>query len=181
MAMTDDVGIVMPDGLAALGYRLRDEREDDLTFLQALYASTRADEMTAIAHWSAEQASAFLIQQFTAQHHHYRTQISHCRFFVIERCGTSVGRLYLQFRPTQIRVVDIALLPDVRNQGVGSALLAGVIETAAAPASVGIFVDRGSPALRLYRRLGFERIGETAFHIEMVRVTHASHQPNTAS
>ncbi len=159
-----------PRSLSRQGYALRDERDDDTAFLQILYASTRADEMAAIDAWTASQAGAFLNQQYAAQRHHYRTQIGPCRFLVIDRHGEPVGRLYHATRQTQLRVVDIALMPAEQGMGVGTSLIEAVIEMAnAAKKCVGIFVDKGSRALDLYRRLGFEPIGETAMHIEMER------------
>jgi GNAT superfamily N-acetyltransferase len=162
--------IALPAVLDAEGYALRPETDADLPFLSTLYASTRETELAAMRQWTAAQTQAFLAQQFFAQRHHYRTQIAGCAFWVIERGGTPIGRLYLQERVTQWHVVDIALLPDWRGKGIGTALIHAVIAAARDQAkAVGLFVDRRNIALRLYRRLGFVEIGATAFHLEMAR------------
>lgn len=159
----------MPADLVGEGFALRAEREEDGSFLAALYASTRADELAQVP-WSDEQKRAFLAQQFAAQRLHYRTQIPGCLFQVIEKDGEGVGRLYLQWRQTQLHIVDIALLPQWRRQGIGTALLRGLIDAAAAAGrALGIFVERFNPALHLYRRLGFVEIADTGVYLEMER------------
>jgi ribosomal protein S18 acetylase RimI-like enzyme len=159
----------MPAALFSRGFTLRSEREDDVPFLQRLYASTRTEEL-AQAPWSEEQKQTFLAHQFAAQRQHYRTQINDCLFQVIEKDGAPTGRLYLQWRETQLHVVDIALLPDARGQGVGTLLLEALIAAAAdAGRALGIFVEKFNPALHLYRRLGFVEIGDTGVYLEMER------------
>jgi ribosomal protein S18 acetylase RimI-like enzyme len=157
----------LPAALLSQGFRLRPEGEADIPFLQRLYASTREEEL-AIVPWSAEQKAAFLAGQFQAQRHHYRTYIPDCAFDVIERDGEPVGRLYLEERQTQLHIVDIALMPAWRGQGLGSAIMQALQAAAAAQGKgVGIFVEKFNPALRLYRRLGFAEIADREVYLEM--------------
>ena len=59
------------------------------------------------------------------------------------------------------RIIDIALLPEHRNGGIGSRLLRGLLDEAAeAGKPVRIHVEQLNPAMSLYRRLGFTRIEE---------------------
>lgn len=166
---TDAVAtFALPIGLARDGYALREESDSDLPFLQALYATTRQVEMAVISAWSDMQKLAFLAQQFRAQREHYRTRIADCRFAVIERRGTPMGRLYLQTRATHVHVVDITLLTEARGRGLGTAILQAVIDTAHAGGyGVSLVVERGNPALHLYQRLGFTPLHETDLHIEL--------------
>jgi hypothetical protein len=54
------------------------------------------------------------------------------------------------------RIVDIALLPQYCNRGIGTTLLRDLqSEAAAAGKPLRIHVERFNPALRLYQRLGF--------------------------
>jgi ribosomal protein S18 acetylase RimI-like enzyme len=70
--------------------------------------------------------------------------------------GKPAGRLYVHRRPSEIRIVDIALLPKHRGNGVGTRLLEDLLaEGDGAGKSVTIHVERMNPALRLYERLGF--------------------------
>lgn len=161
-----------PDDLVAQRYVLRSETEGDVPFLKRLYASSREAELAHLAQlWTPDQIEAFVEQQFTAQRRHYQKAIADCRFAVIEHNGAPVGRLYLEPRVTQIQLVDIALLPEQRGSGVGTAILTKLIETAHATGrGVGLFVEGYNPAIRLYRRLGFTEIRRTPAYIEMERI-----------
>jgi GNAT superfamily N-acetyltransferase len=164
----------MPAALASQGFSTRPETDDDTPFLISLYASTREAELAPVP-WTPEQKNAFLLHQFHAQRSHYREHIPACAFLVIEKHGAPVGRLYLEPRVTQIHMVDIALTPDQRNRGAGSAIIQAVIDLAAAQGKgVGIFVERFNPALNLYRRFGFTEIVDTGLYLEMEWVAQAA-------
>ena len=61
----------------------------------------------------------------------------------------------------EIRIVDIALLAEFCNRGIGTTLLRGLqSEAAAAGKPLRIHVERFNPALRLYERLGFRQIDD---------------------
>jgi ribosomal protein S18 acetylase RimI-like enzyme len=146
--------LLLPEGV-----HLRARNEDDLPFLQRVYASTRSDEL-ALTDWTAQQKSDFIAFQFRAQHQHYATHYHDGEFLVIERDGGAVGRLYLH-RGSELRIVDISLLPEARGSGLGSALLRALMTQAASEGkTVSIHVERNNPALRLYLRLGFLIAGE---------------------
>ena len=137
---------------------LRPLAEADLDFLRRLYASTRADEM-ALVDWPEEQKAEFLRSQFEAQHSYYMEHFTAAEFSILEREGEPVGRLYLDRRDDEHRLIDIALLPEHRGQGLGKRLMDGILEDArAAGKKVRIHVERFNPALRLYHRLGFQKV-----------------------
>ena len=141
------------------GLVLRPETQEDLEFLYHLYANTRADEM-ALLDWTEEEKEAFLRMQFSAQRGYYREHYRETRFDVIERGGAAIGRLYVARWPDDIRVVDIALMPEHRGQGLGGGLMRALLdEAAAAGKSVSIHVELHNPALHLYQRLGFHAEG----------------------
>jgi N-acetylglutamate synthase-like GNAT family acetyltransferase len=134
---------------------LRPITADDLSFLYQVYAGTRMAEL-AQTDWPAGQKSAFLQQQFTAQHEYYQANYPAARFQIIERQGTPIGRLYVDRWADQIRIMDIALLPDQRGHGVGTQLLETILsEGRQASLPVTIHVERFNPALCWYERLGF--------------------------
>jgi ribosomal protein S18 acetylase RimI-like enzyme len=157
----------LPAALVAQGYTLRRETDDDIPFVMRLYASTREEELKPVP-WSEEQKQAFLVSQFQAQRHHYRAYIPGCAFDVIEKNGAPVGRLYIEPRQTQLHIVDIALLPEHRGQGLGGAILEALQAAGRAQGKgVGIFVEKFNPALRLYRRLGFTQVADHKVYLEM--------------
>jgi ribosomal protein S18 acetylase RimI-like enzyme len=159
--------VTVPAALVSQGFALRPETDADIPFLMRLYASTRADELAPIP-WTDEQKQAFLAQQFQAQRLHYRNTIEGCVFDILEQRGEPAGRLYLDARQTQLHIVDIALMPDWRGQGVGTAILEALQAAGRAQGKgVGIFVEKFNPALRLYRRLGFTDISDHGVYLEM--------------
>ena len=121
---------------------LRPITQADLPFLFTVYAAVRAEELAQVD-WDEAQKLAFLASQFNAQHHHYQT-----------------------YRwPSEIRIVDIALLPAYRQLGIGSELLRQTqAEGARIHKRVSIHVEKYNPAYRLYTRLGFKKIGETGVY-----------------
>jgi len=144
---------------------LRTIRTQDREFLFRVYASTRAEEL-ALTDWDETQKQAFLAQQFEAQHHHYQTHYRGARFDLIVLDDEPIGRLYVARWKEEIRIMDIAMLPEPRNRGIGGGLLRDLLEYAAATnRRLTIHVERYNPALRLYRRLGFEPAGETGVYL----------------
>ena len=146
---------------------LRPVSADDLPFLCAVYASTREQELTAVA-WDAAQKAAFLDMQFRAQHTYYLAHYPDAAFDVILINHQPAGRLYIDRATSEIRIVDIALLPEWCNRGIGSALI-NVLqgEAAAAGKPLRIHVERFNPALKLYERLGFHSIADRGVYLFM--------------
>jgi ribosomal protein S18 acetylase RimI-like enzyme len=127
----------------------------DREFLYRVYASTRTEEL-AVVPWDETQKDTFLRAQFDAQDRWYRENYPHATFEVVEVDGEPAGRLYLHRGEREIRIVDIALLPEHRGNGVGTSLLRNLLAEADATGKrVTIHVERLNPALRLYERLGF--------------------------
>ena len=80
-------------------------------------------------------------------------------FYVIEREGIPAGRLYLERWSNEIRVMDIALLPEHQSAGIGTKLLQDLqTEAARVGKKVSMHVEKWNPALQLYDRLGFKVI-----------------------
>jgi ribosomal protein S18 acetylase RimI-like enzyme len=137
------------------GVSLRRVEPRDEEFLYRVYAGTRTEEL-AVVPWDDAQKDAFLRAQFDAQSRWYREHYARATYEVVLVDGEPAGRLYLHRAESEIRIVDIALLPEHRGNGVGSSLLNNVLaEADATGRRVTIHVERFNPALRLYERLGF--------------------------
>ncbi|HYI41560.1 MAG TPA: GNAT family N-acetyltransferase [Allosphingosinicella sp.] len=149
---------------ALAGVSYRPATDDDLAFVSAVYASTRLEEVAASG-WPAEVQQQFLAHQADAQHRHYRTYYPNAEWLVIERGGEAIGRLYLEEWPSQIRLIDISLLPRARGGGAGGAILADLQAMAkTAGKALSIHVERNNPAMRLYLRLGFAKMDEAGVY-----------------
>ena len=140
--------------------QLRQAKEEDVEFLRILYASTREEEL-AVTDWSEAQKREFCRMQFEAQSAHYREHYPTAEYAVIECDGSNAGRLYVHRGEHEIRIMDLALLPEWRGRGIGTRLLRELQEEAARrKIPLSIHVERFNPALRLYERLGFRAVEE---------------------
>jgi GNAT superfamily N-acetyltransferase len=152
---------LLEDALALRCVRLRPQNRDDEPFLTELYLSVRWPELEPSG-WPDETKRAFLRDQFRLQSAHYAKAYYDAEFWIVEREGEALGRLYLFRGGVDHRIVDISLLPHARGKGLGGALLQAVqAEAAAAGKSVSIHVEKFNPAQTLYRRLGFHEIGDS--------------------
>jgi ribosomal protein S18 acetylase RimI-like enzyme len=132
----------------------------DRALLFELYASTRAKELTAW-HWSVAQQTTFLEMQFAAQQQAYQAAFPDREQQLVRLDDVPIGIIQIARQPTVIHLVDLALLPDYRNQGIGTALLQQLCATAARhQRSVQLHVLCSNRAMQLYQRLGFVAIGE---------------------
>jgi GNAT superfamily N-acetyltransferase len=148
--------------LIAQGLSFRPIEVADESLLSAIYASTRADEMALVPEWSEADKAAFLEQQFQAQHSYYKQHYPKADFQIILFKGQTAGRLYLDRRPHEFRIVDISLLPALRGQGLGEIILKSILEEAAGiHKPVSIHVERFNKALQLYARLGFRILDDS--------------------
>jgi ribosomal protein S18 acetylase RimI-like enzyme len=139
----------------------------DEELLYRIYASTRTEELAPVP-WTEEQKQSFLRMQFRAQSADYAANYTGAEFLVVLVGGEPAGRLYLDRRDDELRIVDIALLPEHRGAGVGGAILRDLLaEAAAAGKVVRIHVERMNPALRLYQRLGFRQIADLGVYFLM--------------
>lgn len=146
---------------------LRPVTDDDRELLLRVYGSTRVDEL-ALVDWSEAQKHAFIEMQFTAQDSHYREHYPTASFDVVVVDGAPAGRLYVDRQPDEIRIVDIALLPEHRNTGLGTRLVRMVLaEAAASDRTVTLHVEVFNPARRLYERLGFRPVADRGVHLLM--------------
>jgi ribosomal protein S18 acetylase RimI-like enzyme len=146
---------------------LRPITPGDVPFLYRVYFSTREAEL-ALVDWSAAQKEAFVQQQFAAQHHHYQEHYTGAAFQIILADGQPAGRLYVARWPAEIRIVDIALLPEYRNAGIGTRLLTDLMaEARQSHKLLSIHVEQFNPALSLYARLGFAKTGEHGVYYRM--------------
>jgi len=136
--------------------KLRPVTLEDDPFLMSLYASTRADELAQVE-WEPGQQEAFVKWQFDMQRREYDARFPDAEYDVIEIDGQPAGRLWIGRKDDEIRLLDIALLPEFQNRSAGTLLLTSLIDEAR---SAGkrlrhmVFVLNNN-ADRFYERLGF--------------------------
>jgi ribosomal protein S18 acetylase RimI-like enzyme len=141
-------------------WRRRAATPPDEDFLCRLHRSTRETEVAA---WGlpAEQQEALLLLQYKAQSAHYSRSFPSADHQIITIDGKSVGTTLVDRSADEIRLVDIAILPEHRNAGLGTALVRELLdESVACGKPMRLHVFKPSPAVRFYERLGFHRIGD---------------------
>lgn len=135
---------------------LRDATSEDEPFLLGLYGSTREEEL-AQASWAEGQKETFVRWQFDMQKREYKARFPDARYEVIIVNGEPAGRIWVGEDEEQIRLLDIALLPQFQRRGVGKVLLLRLIDEAkqANKKLRHMVFTLNNNAHRFYERLGF--------------------------
>lgn len=146
----------------------------DEPFLFALHGSTR-DDLRALGLPEAHLA-ALLDLQARAQHADYTRNYASEGHFVVELDGEPIGRIWVDRRPDELLVVDVALLPAHRSRGIGALLFRELFDEAD---EAGLRVRMTTqPAndgmLRFARRHGFTVGGGDATSVTLVREPRVS-------
>ncbi len=147
---------------------LRPVQPDDEDFLLRVYASSRADELAQVS-WAEGQQEAFLRHQFDAQREQYAARFPDAQYDIILFDGVDAGRFWIGRSRDEIRLLDIAILPEYQNRGVGATLLEALMsEAEAAGKRLRHMVFKLNTAgLRFYERLGFTPIEDTGMYLHM--------------
>lgn len=144
---------------SCLLHRMRPAVGDDFAFLVELFYAVRGPDFEQLDQVVARQ---MLDMQFQAQVSSYRTTYPgavHTIFELLD--GTPIGRMIHDEGPSVLHIIDIAVLPVYRCQGVGTSAVVALQQVAARRKSgVTLNVARDNPARSLYQRLGFTENGD---------------------
>jgi ribosomal protein S18 acetylase RimI-like enzyme len=136
---------------------------DDEPFLLEVYGSTRAEELD-LTNWDQSQRDAFLRMQLSAQQSHYREVYPEGEHYIILVNGDALGRLYVAEIENEVRILDITILPQHRNTGIGKPIIGELMaEAAAVGKPLRIYVESYNASLGLFDRLGFVKTGESGY------------------
>ena len=140
---------------------LRAVTDADEEFLLSIYAATRAHEL-AQAKWEEGQQAAFVKWQFDLQRREYDVRFPDADYYVIMIDDCPAGRIWIGRDDQQIRLLDIAILPEFQNRGAGTLLLRRLIDESkrAGKALRHMVFVLNPDAHRFYERLGFVVIEE---------------------
>lgn len=155
----------VPDGGTV---ELRPVSASDDQFLVAIYASTRENEL-AQAQWVEGQKEMFIRWQFDLQRREYDARFPDAAYHIIVVDQQPAGRIWVGSDDEQIRLLDIALLPEFQKRGVGTALLRRLMDVAAKKGKVlrhMVFV-LNNDGKRFYERLGFVTIEDLGAYQHM--------------
>jgi GNAT superfamily N-acetyltransferase len=161
----DEIQASLPAGNALT---LRRVGPDDEEFLFALYSSTREDELAQVE-WGEGQKDQFLRWQYELQRGEYQTRFPDADYYIVLMDDRPAGRIWIGRDQQQIRLLDIALLPEFQNRGAGTLLLRHLMDEASLsdkPLRHMVFV-LNSDAHRFYERLGFVVIDDLGAYKHM--------------
>jgi GNAT superfamily N-acetyltransferase len=152
--------------------------EKDMEFLYQVYASTREEELAQVD-WDEAKKETFLRMQFSAQHQHYQKYYAEADYSVILVDDVPAGRLYLDWGKDEIRIIDIALLPEYRGKGTGTLIVKDLQSVARKKGlPVRIHVEQFNPAMKLYNKLGFKKIRDAGVYNLMEWIPEKSSKPD---
>ena len=145
---------------------LRPATADDEGFLRQVFASTREAEFSILPE---PQREMLIAMQFNLQRQQYSAGYPQAEHNIILLDDVAVGRLLVDEADREIALVDIALLSEYRNQGIGTYLLDQLLARGQkANKAVRLHVFKTNPARLLYERLGFSKIGDDGMYLEML-------------
>ncbi len=148
-------------------YTLRPAGHDDDEFLYELFCSSRAGEM-ALSGLGRPQLETLLRLQCRSQSQTYRAQFPDAAHYIVCVGGRPAGRMLVAAGEREIRLIDVALLPEHQSRGIGTSLIRGVQDRAAgAGLPVVLHVGKFNRAVRLYDRLGFAVTEDAGGHLRM--------------
>lgn len=153
-----------------MNYSFRLITESDRPFLKKVYRSTRETELDSIP-WDEDDKDKFIEFQFNTQHNYFLSAYQGAEFLIIVVNNSNTGRLYLWKTETQIRIVDIALLPEFRNKGIGTKILNDLVdESENTGKKLTIHVKHDNPAMVFYERLGFKKKDDDGIQYYLERI-----------
>jgi ribosomal protein S18 acetylase RimI-like enzyme len=157
----------MPTEPVDVAVELRPCTHADREFLVSVYGSARAAELSMVG-WSDAERDAFIRMQFDLQDRSYAARFPDAERSVVLLADRPIGRLYVHRDEHEIRIIDVAILPEFRSRGIGSAVIRAVVaEGERTGRPVRIHVESFNPARRLYERLGFVPVSSGGVYHEM--------------
>lgn len=146
---------------------LRPVLSDDDDFLKQVYASTREEELL-LYPWTVDQKNQFIQMQYLAQKTHYTKYFINSEHHVILYNNTPVGRLMVEERENEIRIIDIAILTIFRKKGIGTYLMKGLIKRTMSqgkPLTLNVF--KQNMVKEWYESLGMQSVSDDGMYVLM--------------
>ncbi|HEY9692908.1 MAG TPA: GNAT family N-acetyltransferase [Oculatellaceae cyanobacterium] len=131
----------------------RQATQADIEFLDSIYRLGLQKHVERIYTWKPEL---------------FRQKFNPLLTQVIISDGIEVGMVTVKKQVDELYLGDLVILPEFQNQGIGSAVIKGVLKDASTEGvPVRLQVLKQNPAKCLYERLGFVIVTETQTHYIM--------------
>jgi ribosomal protein S18 acetylase RimI-like enzyme len=147
-------------------FALRPALPADADFEHLLYASTRDD----LRPLGPEVFDGLVGMHYRAQSMSIRLEHPQAERKIVMVQKAPVGRLIIDASGHHIEVIDVALLPEYRNCGLGTSVLNSVLAQAdRLGRAIRLHVEKQSRAVRLFERLGFVMCADVGMYLAMSR------------
>ena len=147
-------------------FALRPALPADADFEHRLYASTRDD----LRPLGPEVFDGLVGMHYRAQSMSIRLEHPQAERKIVMVQDAPVGRLIVDASGNYVEVIDVALLPEYRNCGLGASVLNSVLAQAdRLGRAIRLHVEKQSRAVRLFERLGFVICGDLGMYFAMSR------------
>lgn len=145
---------------------LRAACDQDEPFFFRLFCSIREPDF---AFLGDIERDVILKMQYRAWQRSICAQWPHARHMTVTEDGESIGRLSIARNGNVLHLIEIALLPERQNRGIGSFLMRQLENEAGDDTGAGIrlYVFRSSRAVRFYQRMGFVPVNDDGAYILM--------------
>lgn len=115
-----------------------------------------------------EQLNNLLEFQFQAQNKDYRANYKKASNDVILFNGERAGRVILSDEHSDLHLIDISVLSEFRNRGIGTKILQWLFnQSRRTGLPIRFYVEKLNPAFKLYERLGFKIAADVNTHFQM--------------
>jgi ribosomal protein S18 acetylase RimI-like enzyme len=148
--------------------RLRMATDADAAFLFELFRATRGGPLR-LGGLPEAMIDNLLTMQYRARNQGYGERFPEVRRLVVETADGPIGELIEHDEADAVYIVDIALLPDQQQRGIGTVLVRSVMEQATARGGVrAIVMVNNAASLKMFGRLGFRDTGNgDEAHVEL--------------
>jgi ribosomal protein S18 acetylase RimI-like enzyme len=138
------------------------EMPADEEFLIELFYTTRDD--IRFAEIDEEQKRAFSLMQYNTRQQHYEKYYPDSKHDIILLDGKRIGQYWTSSEETEIIGIDLSILPEYRNLGIGTFLLTNSFDEAEKTGRDFNFhvLKLNTNAIRLYERLDCKYIESNA-------------------
>jgi ribosomal protein S18 acetylase RimI-like enzyme len=138
-------------------YRLRPVQKEDFSFLYQLHVDTMKDYVAQTWGWDEAAQLGMFAEGF-------RPEV--LQMIVVD--DTDAGMLRVERGPQRLFLAAIEIATAWQRRGIGTAIVTDLLEEArTAGLPLELMVLKVNPARRLYDRLGFAVVDETATHYRM--------------
>lgn len=151
--------------------RVRPVKSTDMAFVYELFCSVRGPELE-YTNFNAVEKARFLTSQFKAMHDSYAQRFPKGQHYIVVKQDEDVGRIYVNETDEEIRLLDVIIRPDKRNQGIGAHLLQQMIQRSNQTGkTIRFYVWHTNIAgQRFYERLGFKQVRDDDAYLLYERI-----------